>query len=77
MGKRIYIILILAAVIILAGRGIKLSFAQAPPVEKDEIIFTTYYPAPYGVYNEMRAKQMAVGEGYNDPATVQFPVTPT
>lgn len=31
-----------------------------------EEIFTieTYYPAPYGVYNEMRAKRMAVGDTY-------------
>src|SRR3989338_7585939 len=39
------------------------SFAQNNTTEE---IFTveTYYPAPYGVYNEMRAKRMAVGDNY-------------
>src|SRR3989338_1182619 len=37
------------------------SFAQT---EEETLTITTYYPAPYGVYNEMRAKRMAVGTNY-------------
>ena len=32
--------------------------------EEETMTITTYYPAPYGVYNEMRAKRMAVGTNY-------------
>ena len=32
--------------------------------EEETLTITTYYPAPYGVYNEMRAKRMAVGTNY-------------
>lgn len=31
---------------------------------EESITITTYYPSPYGVYNEMRAKKMAVGDNY-------------
>jgi len=31
---------------------------------EEKITLTTYYPAPYGVYREMRANQMAIGSGY-------------
>src|SRR3990167_8941545 len=37
------------------------SFSQT---EEETLTITTYYPAPYGVYNEMRAKRMAVGDNY-------------
>ncbi|OGX30618.1 MAG: hypothetical protein A3D27_01435 [Omnitrophica WOR_2 bacterium RIFCSPHIGHO2_02_FULL_46_37] len=37
------------------------SFSQS---EEETLTLTTYYPAPYGVYNEMRAKRMAVGDNY-------------
>jgi len=30
----------------------------------DEIKISTYYPAPYGVYREMRLKRLAIGENY-------------
>ncbi len=36
----------------------------------EQITFSTYYPAPYGVYNEMRARRMAIGGGYLDSSTV-------
>src|SRR3989339_1058135 len=39
------------------------SFAQS---EEETMTITTYYPAPYGVYNEMRARRMAVGDNYYD-----------
>jgi hypothetical protein len=34
------------------------SFAQ------EQVTITTYYPAPYGIYRELRTDQMAVGSGY-------------
>jgi hypothetical protein len=36
------------------------------PVFAEELKITTYYPSPYGVYNELRAKRMAVGTTYFD-----------
>lgn len=40
----------------------------------ERITITTYYPSPYGVYDELRANKMAVGTTYvNDPGT--YPVT--
>lgn len=38
------------------------SFSQAEEI----LTFTTYYPAPYGVYNELRSKRMAIGDTYYD-----------
>ncbi|MDD5078463.1 MAG: tail fiber domain-containing protein, partial [Candidatus Omnitrophica bacterium] len=32
----------------------------------EEITITSYYPSPYGVYNELRAKKMAIGDDYID-----------
>ncbi|MDD5078675.1 MAG: tail fiber domain-containing protein [Candidatus Omnitrophica bacterium] len=32
----------------------------------EEITVTTYYPSPYGIYNELRAKKMAIGDDYID-----------
>ncbi|UCC96075.1 MAG: hypothetical protein JSW40_04800, partial [Candidatus Omnitrophota bacterium] len=34
--------------------------------DKDTITFTTYYPAPYGVYKELRAQRMAIGNDLYD-----------
>ena len=37
----------------------------------ERITLTTYYPAPYGVYREMRVNGLAVGSGYRyNPANV-------
>ncbi|MDD5505919.1 MAG: tail fiber domain-containing protein [Candidatus Omnitrophica bacterium] len=33
---------------------------------EDSITITTYYPSPYGVYREMRAKRLAIGDNYID-----------
>jgi len=38
------------------------SFAQGG----ETITITTYYPAPFGVYKELRAKRMAIGDNYYD-----------
>ena len=35
----------------------------------EEIKISTYYPAPYGVYVELRAQKMAIGSDYYNPAT--------
>jgi len=32
----------------------------------DTLTITTYYPSPYGVYNEMRSKRIAIGDDYID-----------
>jgi len=32
----------------------------------EEITLTTYYPAPFGVYSQLRAKKIAVGNNYYD-----------
>ncbi len=39
---------------------------------QEQITLTTYYPAPYGVYNELRAKRLAVGAAYCDPTAISF-----
>ncbi|MFA4989266.1 MAG: hypothetical protein WC576_00640 [Candidatus Omnitrophota bacterium] len=35
---------------------------------EDTLTITTYYPSPYGVYREMRAKRIAIGDNYIDNA---------
>ncbi|MBU1134495.1 MAG: tail fiber domain-containing protein [Candidatus Omnitrophica bacterium] len=35
----------------------------------ETITITTYYPAPYGVYNELRSKKMAIGDNWYDGGT--------
>ena len=47
--------------------GLGLSF---PGFAQEQITITTYYPSPFGIYNEMRAKRMAVGTNYLDTSTV-------
>lgn len=37
---------------------------------QEQITITTYYPSPFGIYNEMRARRMAVGSNYLDASTV-------
>ena len=56
MKKPITLFLVVLFVFILIS--VMRSFAE------ERITLTTYYPAPYGVYKEMRANQMAIGEGY-------------
>jgi hypothetical protein len=40
------------------------SFLSPAFSQEESITITTYYPAPYGTYKEMRAKKMAVGGTY-------------
>jgi hypothetical protein len=39
---------------------------------EETITITTYYPSPYGVYREMRAKRIAIGDTYFDGAEVPW-----
>src|SRR3990167_6133787 len=54
----LYLIILLINLIFLFS-----SFAQTEE-EEETLTIATYYPAPYGIYNEMRAKKMAVGDSY-------------
>lgn len=38
-------------------------------VFSETITVTTYYPSPYGVYEELRAKKVAIGDSYFDATT--------
>ena len=42
--------------------GLNLSAFSEEPTNTETITLTTYYPAPFGVYNEMQANRMAVGD---------------
>ena len=39
---------------------------------EETITITTYYPSPYGVYREMRAKRIAIGDTYYDAAEIPW-----
>jgi hypothetical protein len=41
---------------------VSISWAQ------EQLTITTYYPAPYGIYLELRANQMAIGSAYRTTA---------
>ena len=43
-----------------------ITYPQAPTEET--LTITTYYPAPYGVYNELRSKRMAIGDTWFNAA---------
>jgi hypothetical protein len=43
-------------------------YTQTP--HKEEMVVVTYYPVPYGDYNEMRLKRLAVGDAYFSAADV-------
>ncbi|MEA3560417.1 MAG: hypothetical protein U9R31_01405 [Candidatus Omnitrophota bacterium] len=36
----------------------------------EDVTITTYYPAPFGVYEELRAKKIGIGSAYMDTTTV-------
>ena len=42
----------------------------------EDITITTYYPAPFGVYNELRSKKMAIGDTYYDSSQHCWPGGP-
>jgi hypothetical protein len=41
--------------------------------DQETLTLTVYYPAPYGIYNDLRAKKMAIGDTYYDPNTTTIP----
>jgi hypothetical protein len=43
-----------------------LSLSLTYALALEEIAITTYYPSPYGSYNELRSKRMAIGDDYLD-----------
>ena len=42
------------------------------PSFTEEITITTYYPSPVGIYKELRAKKMAIGEDYYNPSSYSW-----
>jgi len=38
----------------------------------DSVTITTYYPSPYGIYREVRAKRMAIGDSYTASASYSW-----
>lgn len=40
---------------------------------QENITIATYYPAPFGVYEELRSRRMAIGENYIDSAQFCWP----
>jgi len=37
-----------------------------------ELTITTYYPSPVGIYKELRAKKMAIGDNYYNPSSYSW-----
>jgi hypothetical protein len=69
-------IFIFSSVLILASFFILPAFSQQNP---ETITITTYYPAPFGVYEELRSQRVAIGDEYIDQgqhpwATTAIPV---
>lgn len=52
MGKKISIIVIIE--LVFAGIFMPLAFSQVSVSEDENLVITTYYPVPYGDYQEMR-----------------------
>jgi len=63
MTRRRISVFVFLGLIILVVAGVPSSFAQT-----ETITITTYYPSPFGIYNELRAKKMAIGASYYNPA---------
>ncbi len=40
------------------------------------VTFTTFYPIPFGVYDELRVKRMAIGDTYYEPSSYCWPGGP-
>ena len=40
---------------------------------QEQISITTYYPAPIGIYGELRSARMAIGDAFLDPAVLCWP----
>lgn len=53
MSKNFFVLLVTSYSLLVTN-----SYAQ------EQLTITTYYPSPYGSYNELRANQMSIGSGY-------------
>ena len=51
-----YFFLIITFTFLISFSGV--SFGQ------EQLTIVTYYPSPFGVYNELRSKRMAIGDNY-------------
>jgi hypothetical protein len=56
---------ILVLVIVILSAFIFLLYAQERKII-EEFVITTYYPSPHGVYNELQANKLAVGDTNRD-----------
>ena len=57
---------VLRSLVLAVAMGVTLGFCILPCFA-ESITITTYYPSPVGVYNDLRAKKMAIGNTYYDP----------
>jgi len=64
--NKILAISLLAGTLVIAMFPLLLHAQASAP--KEEITLVTYYPAPIGIYSELRSRRMAVGNTYFDPA---------
>ena len=62
MRKKKFVIRVIAWGILFVCFGCGLGLVLA-----EEMTITTYYPSPYGIYKEMRAQRMAIGQNYVTP----------
>jgi len=71
MGKR----LVLESLVLVGMVGLVIGFYALScfAQEGETITITTYYPSPYGVYNELRANKMVIGE--SDSGAIPSPDT--
>jgi hypothetical protein len=54
-------------IVLLTGMGVLMITGIAFSAG-ESLMISTYYPSPYGSYNEMRTNKLSVGELYNNPA---------
>ncbi len=66
---------ILAEAVLVLAMGLFFAFGLSAGFA-EEITLTTYYPSPYGVYEEMRSKKMAIGDAYYDSSSHCWPGGP-
>ncbi|MBU1871521.1 MAG: hypothetical protein KKH80_01835, partial [Candidatus Omnitrophica bacterium] len=59
---------------IIIALGLILLFSMSLCSAQEEIAITTYYPSPYGVYQELRSQRMAIGENWINSGTYPWDV---
>lgn len=53
---------ILGSLVLVVAMGIILGFGSSSCFAEESITITSYYPSPYGVYNELQTNKFAVGD---------------